>query len=470
VGINSSVSVHWKMQAFIETPVPTVWGRGSESGGRMGQFKLAVLSASLAGGLFAMSVQAQNFGAAKTKVTLQRKLPALAHLTGTTFKVRAAGRDTQRDLAHNLEALLETELLKDDPHLRSDESNPSTIINCQITEFAHPQPTVTTRASLALTKNAPKTQSYTRITGNLTVAFQAKTATGQALTSDNVTAKYDEEFDSSGTNSSHGVKGTVTDTWKRITGGASSEDLNPPTDAELQTKLLADVVRKIAEHLVNTNEVLEVYLAKGKGPIDAGDKQAESGLWPRALETFETAPPLPKPDEDAYRLYDIGVAYEALAYAAEDEKTAMKYLEESAINYGKAIDSKPAEKYFLEPQKRIETAMAHYKELEDQRHQKEAADEEEKHPKAASSAQAKDANAGASRTRTPPKGMTNSQVVAMVKSGMDDDTIVQAIRASRSANFDLGVPAQQDLGKNGVSTQVLAAMKARATRKAVASK
>src|SRR5580698_267082 len=176
----------------------------------MRQKKIVVLGFSLIIGLIAASVQAQNFGASKTKVTLQRKLPALAHLTGTTFKVRASGRDTQRDLAHNLEALLETELLKDDPHLRADESAPSTIINCQITDFAHPQPTVTTRASLALTKNAPKTQAYTRVTGNLTVAFQAKTAAGQTLSSDNVTAKYDEEFDSSGTNSSHGVKGTVT--------------------------------------------------------------------------------------------------------------------------------------------------------------------------------------------------------------------------------------------------------------------
>ena len=57
------------------------------------------------------------------------------------------------------------------------------------------------------------------------------------------------------------------------------------------------------------------------------------------------------------------MAYEALAYQAEDEKAAMKYLDEAAINYGKAIDAKPAEKYFLEPQKRIETAIAHYKEL-----------------------------------------------------------------------------------------------------------
>jgi len=44
----------------------------------------------------------------------------------------------------------------------------------------------------------------------------------------------------------------------------------------------------------------------------------------------------------------------------------MKFLDEAAINYGKAVDDKPSEKYFLEPQKRIETAIAHYRKLERQ--------------------------------------------------------------------------------------------------------
>jgi len=53
-----------------------------------------------------------------------------------------------------------------------------------------------------------------------------------------------------------------------------------------------------------------------------------------------------KKEEDAYRLYNIGVANEALGYAAEDPKSAMKFLDEAAINYGKAVDDKPSEKVF----------------------------------------------------------------------------------------------------------------------------
>jgi hypothetical protein len=247
--------------------------------------------------------------------------------------------------------------------LTTTENNPSSLILCQITDYSHPQPIVTTQQALSIGKKGTKTEAVTRITGTLSVAFQAKTAGGQTLISDNITSKYDQTF-SGGNTTVSGIKNTVAGGWKKLTGGGSSEDVNPPTDAELRSRLINDVVRQIASHVVNTNETIEVFLARDKGPIEEGDRDAMAGLWQRALETFETAPQLPKREEDAYRLYDIGVAYEALAYKAEDPKSAMKFLDEAAINYGKAIDAKPAEKYFLEPQKRIETAIAHYKRLE----------------------------------------------------------------------------------------------------------
>jgi hypothetical protein len=55
------------------------------------------------------------------------------------------------------------------------------------------------------------------------------------LGSDNVEAKHGEEFDGFGYSPSPGGKRTVTTTWKRITGGSSSESLNHPTAAELQS-------------------------------------------------------------------------------------------------------------------------------------------------------------------------------------------------------------------------------------------
>lgn len=422
---------------------------------------------------------AQSFGTAKEKVALQRRLPALAHLSGNTIQVKATAHREFADLAPDLESLLETDLLKNDSRLSASGTNPSTIITCEITDYTHPRPIVTTQQGMAFGKKPAKPTTSTRITGSLSVSFQARSAAGQNLSSDTITAKYDETFDSGGNDISHGIKNSMTGGWKKLTGGGGgNEEVNPPTDAELRSRLINDVVHQIASHLVNTNETVEVFLAKDKGPMEQGDKEATAGLWERALETFETAPPNPKPEEDAYRLYNVGVAYEALAYKAEDQKSAMKFLDEAAINYGKAIDAKPNEKYFLEPQKRIETAIAHYKRLEDEENERARAAALEKAKKEAEAetkaavAPAKSADPASVAPAKPAgaKALTNDQVIAMVKAGMDDDTVAQAVRTAKLARFDLSASGLQSLSTNGVSDEVLKAMKIRAARKTVAAK
>ncbi len=422
-------------------------------GVKMSRITIGVIFCLCTGALGAATSQAQSFGAQKEKVTLHRKLPALIHLTGSSVKVVVPGQDTAGDVSYDLQALLETELLKDDPSLHVEANNPDITITCNITGYYHPAPTVTNRPSMTLT--GYQNQNFTRVNGSLQVSFQVRNATGHQLIGDNVEAKYDEEFDAMGNSTSKGVKGSFSGTFKRLKGG-SSEEMNQPTDAELRSKLLLDAVQQIAEHVVNTNESLEIFLAKEKGPLEEGDKLAETDLWERALETFETAPQSPKQDEDAYRLYDIGVAYEALAYQADDTKMAMKYLDQAAINYGKAVDDKPTEKYFLEPQKRIETAIAHYKDLE-----------EENKPKPAPVVVANVPPPAAGGATKPggPKALTNDQVIAMVKSGMDDDTVMLTVRTAKVINFDLTAAGQQQLSGGGVSAPVLTAMKLRAARK-----
>ena len=443
----------------------------------MGLASKLKVAACLSAGLLALtSISAQSFGTAKEKVTLLRKLPALVHLPGDTIAVRVTGHDDRSDLARDLQSMLEAELTKDDPRLRIEERAPAAIISCRITGFSHPPPTVTARPSMAVGKNAPKTQNYLRVTASLSLSFLTSSARGVELSSDNVTSKYDQEFDSSGDTVSEGVKGTVTSAKKRATDGAANEDLNPPTDAELRALLIDRAVGKIAEHIVNTHEIVEVYLSRQRGALDEGDRLAVGGLWERALETFETATPNPKPAEDAYRLYNVGVAYEALAYKAKDPKVAMKYLDEAAIDYGKAIDSRPAEKYFLEPQQRIEDAIAHYRQLDDQMRQQpraivtrglkppiaDSADDPGPYVSAADSGTPP--ASGSSAMPSAPKGLTNAQVVAMVKSGMDDDTVVQAVRSAKVVNFDMTAAGQQALIGDGVSLTVMSAMKTRAAR------
>jgi tetratricopeptide (TPR) repeat protein len=441
---------------------------GKSTGVKMSRSaKIALLFSICIGLLTAVPSGAQGFGAAKEKVTLQRKLPALVHMPGETIKVTVTSSEEDGTLPYDFQALLETELLKDDPNLRDDD-NPSTQIICQITEYSHPEPIYTNKLGTGqalgpsnsplstLSRTASRIGATQRITGKLDVSFQAKDATGRILISDNIDSTYDREFDSAGNSTSHGVFGQVGGTFSHVKGGAKSED-GPPTPSELRSRLIIDAVQQIAEHLVDSNETVDVFLARKDGPLEEGDKDAMTGLWERALETYETATPFPKPEEDAYRLYDIGVAYEALAYQAEDQKAAMKYLDQAAINYGKAIDAKPDEKYFIEPQKRIETAIAHYKELD-----------QEQQVAARAKAEAAAGNSTSGPTDAG-KGLTNAQVITMVKSGIDESAVLQAIRGATAVNFDLTPAGQKALAAGGVSPRILAEMKTQAAKKPAAA-
>jgi hypothetical protein len=315
------------------------------------------------------AANAQSFGLPlmKAKVTLQRKLPAFVQLPGDSVHIVVSAHSDTGYLTEDFKSMLTAELLKNDPRLRVTDTGADSVITCTITDFEHPKPTTTVRPGIQTGKTAPPPITYTRITGIVRVSFSARTRGGKTLGSDNVVSKFDKEYDSAGNSVSGGVVGSMKNGIKRITGGGNSEDMNPPTDAELRSKLLDDAVHQIIVQVVNTREFVEVQLAKGKGGIDQGVKEAEAGLWSRALESWEAAPPLPKPIEDAYRMYDVGVAYEAMGYAADDEKAAVTFLRQAAVQYGKAIDANPSEKYFLQPQRRIETALAHYSKLEEQK-------------------------------------------------------------------------------------------------------
>lgn len=401
-----------------------------------------------------LPVYGQGFGMDKTKVVLHRKLPALVQLPGNRITVKVVTvHPTDVDEAADLQSQLMTELLKNDPQLQEDDVHPQVIVSVQITQFAHPAPVVTARVvpgKNLLGKSQPQTQNFTRITGALGVTFQVKTASGRTVVSDNVKANYDQEFNAAGDNTSHGVLGTLSDEAHRLKGAPEDQ---PPTDPELRQNLVTSVIHQMAEEIVNTDEAIEVQLAKNKGALDEGNKEAEQGLWERALETYTTANPFSKPEQDAYRLYDIGVADEALAYQATDAKAAMKFLDEAAINYGKAVDAKSSEKYFLEPQKRIETAVAHYRKLEMEANApKQVA---VNNPPPAPMVEHDSPHAKA-------KALTNADVIAMIRAGMDDRQAEEKVKTAGAVDFDLTPAARRRLAADGVSAPVIEAMRTRA--------
>lgn len=399
------------------------------------------------------TMHAQNFGSLiinRKKIVLQRKLPPTGHIEGTTFNVVVEAKGLESDLATDLKSTLESLLIRDDSRLRNEEVRPDTVITCRITSYATPQPQLTRQAVLAPgSKGGLQNQAMERVTGVLAVSFQAKARAGKVLAADNVTAKFDQEYSASG--AQQGITHSITHTMSHLTKGGQEED-TPPTAEELHNRLIQDAAQQIASHLVNTTEQVEVYLARGGG-LDEADKLMDEKLWSRALEQLETMKPFASPEEDAYRLYDLGVVNEALAYEAEDIQKARKDLQEASIDYGKAIDAKPSEKYFLQPQTRIDTALAHYKVLGEQKSPASVGDASTRTGTNSSKILKGSAADGA---------LTNDEVISMVAAKLDEANVIDTINHAKSVNFDLSAQGQVDLAKSGVSGRIITAMKARA--------
>jgi hypothetical protein len=417
--------------------------------------------------LLVPAVWAQNFGSAFThkKIVLERKLPPTGHIDGTGIKVVVNAVGVQGDVAATLKSDLENILLRNDPRLRSEDVHPDTIITCTVTSYSQPVPVRTAQQSVSLNKNKPAPPQYMeRVTGTLTVGFKAASRSGRSLAADNVKANYDREFNvTSNTGTSTGFGSSILHSMSSAAGhvtksGSSEQEDTPPTAIELHDKLIQDAAMQIASHLVNTTEQVTVNLARG-GALDEPDKLLENKLYARALEALEVTTPFSTPEEDSYRLYNIGVANEALAYTAEDVNKARTYLQQAAINYGKAIDAKPTEKNFLEPQNRIDTALAHYKSLSEESKTpvQETASSHAPAVKATSAPAAKSAAAD-----PPGDAMTNDQVIEMVAAHMDEANIIDNIQHAADVNFDLSVQGQVYLSQHGVNGRLLTAMKTRA--------
>jgi hypothetical protein len=419
--------------------------------------------------------EGQGFGKLHKKVTLHRKLPAAVQLSGTTISVKTGAREAKNtEVAQQLTTILETELLKNDSRLQIETGKAATAISCVITNLSIPPVQAVDKSVLADQKigkdlrQVQQTEKFNRVTGSMDVAYRA-TSGSRTVDSENVSAKYAEDFEQ-GT----GRKGdkSWSDVFKKpfdkLNPSKNGAEQGQPTPSEVQQKLLHDVAVQIAARLVNTDEPVEVFLARGK--LDSANKLAESGLWTRDLETLEQMTPFPSKEEDAYRLYNIGVAYEALAYQAADAKTARKYLDEAAINYGKAIDNNAGERAFIEPQRRIETALAHYKRLEETAVAKAEPPDVKSEPSAKTrhakpsapkpGAGSKPGADSAAKSGGPP--LTNEQVVKLKKAGMDEQNLIETINSASRVDFDMSVDGELELVKNGVNGKVLSAMRQRA--------
>jgi len=369
----------------------------------------------------------QGFGTAKKQVTLHRKLAATARLEGTSIKVKVTAPGQWSAVAQKLKEVLEADLLHHNNQLRLDDAHPDSLISCTITAVSIPQPATVTLEHPAIKLPIGGSQQLTsvKVSGKLDASYRVETPDRQVIDSDNLEAQYSQTVVSAG------------GAWPVPFGKKQAV----PTTADVEQNLVLNMAERIAARLVNTDDNVTVALARGK--LDSANNYAQSGLWDRALEALQTMSPFPKPEDEAYRLYNIGVAYEAMGYAAGEPKAALKFFDEASINYGKALDLNPSEKYFLEPQSRIVIAVDISQRLSQ-----------------GTSTLAVGAAPGG-QTAGLEQALTNADVIKLRKAGMNEANLIDNINRARSVNFDLSTEGQVNLLSNGISNQVLKAMRDR---------
>ncbi|MBV9759759.1 MAG: hypothetical protein JO340_04255 [Acidobacteriaceae bacterium] len=461
----------------------------------------------------AVGLASEGFGFSKATVTLRRKLPAIFKLTGTDIKltVTTAKGVNGGLLAQQLSPDIESYLQNSDHRIAVVADKPQTLIDCTITGYIAPviqhltRPPVVSKGKKGTTTTTPG-QPYTHVTGELIVAYQARDAkTGKALDAALLESRIERDYDQDEQKStSTGPIHLPTVHWPpsgtNPLAKHDAEDTAPLSPEDVNQRMIHQIARELSKRIVNTDESIQVLLAKGK--FEHAAKLGESKLWPRMLDELDQMGTLPNQKEEAYRLYDLGVAYEAMGYEASDPEQAVKMFGQSAINYGKAIEDAPDEKYFREPQKRIESALVTVKTIAERAKnggqptgeelaQTVSADPSAAGPAApvagAGTAENQDHKIGAAsfpageqpgqsvvvpRPQQQPAApvapahdpnlLTNADLIGLKSSGMDDDNLIATIADAKKVDFDLSPQGLQGLLAGKISNKVIAAMRQKA--------
>lgn len=418
------------------------------------------------------SLQAkEGFGMMKKLVTLRRTNPPEVLITGTRIQTagKGQGRETQ-DIAAQLATQLGSELVQHDPRLTLDAQRPQTVIEVTVLHNSFESKWENRRATRLepAGKDSKGKQQYREV---------------------EVTVRYEV------INHRFGASYTVQDLGARKTLFADSLDLSfqedfqegrdAPTEADRVRESVQQTIGQIIYKLTPTEEMLQVLVPKGS--FEDLINLAEAGLWSRYSEAIEARPPLANPAEEAYRQYALGLSYEALGYGADSTETTLRYLEQAAQHYNSALSMNPKEDFFSKayggsilgavgrsslnalrgangqepvetgrrqapaPLQRVQLAMTKYQTLLSQGEILNARMD---------GAGAK-ALGGAGTEAAAPRGMTNADVISMIKGGVPEEIVLNAIDQAQECAFDTSPNGLIELSKAKAGREILKRIQAK---------
>jgi hypothetical protein len=396
-------------------------------------------------------------GSSGRKTVIDVRTSPGVFLPGPTLMIQViSSKPITPQVPEFLQQTLERTLLRNDPRLRAATTAPDTSILCTIIEFSL-SPGVETR-----TKQEYQSTGFTTVTDPVTgvsrtedqfsyvdVPYRALVLEGRMSVRCDVT-------DGASRILLHSDRFDVLYTDAREVGaGAQSVDDQNSIYLKLADKAAGLILAQLSPRVYS--DVVALVSGRLK---DAGTLM-HSGLWSEARTLLTTMPAFKDPKDDAYRLYGIGLADEALAYKSLDYSEKKRNLELAVGNYRRATELKPTEDIFWAPRNRAELVLWQTKALVDQVELVQEAKKPAADPAASLDRSA--ANNGLfhqlrSRMQADSLAINNQTVVQWVKSGRPSDYITASIKHAPATRFDLSEPEVLKLRRDGVNKTVLKAM------------
>jgi hypothetical protein len=232
---------------------------------------------------------------------------------------------------------------------------------------------------------------------------------------------------------------------------------------EANSHLEQHAVNKLLERLAPAARADTHPLPKGK--LRPQSVQLSARNSDRALQMLLDTPAFPKPRDDAYRQYLLGLCYESKAYATSDPSETLRQIDLAVRSYRQAVALNPNKDVFWQVL-HLAGAQAHrYQETVNQIEAfKEARGLILAEPVASRQSLAGDLYRDtvrriSSQKRREPLEMTNQAVIDLLVAGKSEDYIVGAVRSAPSARYDLSPAGQHELKQAGATERVLRALK-----------
>lgn len=401
------------------------------------------------------AVAKEGFGRLTKKATpLTRVNPPVVFLMGNRFAVQVKANDPAHDaLAQRIRSQLESELISRDSRLAVDRDRPEVLIEVDVLQndlgerWENREMTERYKAGedekgKAIYKTRLVNVKFKIVNYSFAAAFKVIDAVrGGSLHAD-----------------------TIPHTFK----GSFAEGTGAPEGFNLESTAVNTLVEGLARRITPSREVLSVLLPKGS--LEALGNLADAGQWSRYLEALEKMQSFATAADESYRQYALGVAYEAMGYAADEPAMTLRYLEQASVYYGQAIETNPGEKYFSKsydslfsdktappPLERVQNAIVSYRRLEDFKNNYAA-------QLSKSAEGAKDAAASDSQT------MDNAAVIRMVRAGLEKDIILKAINDAPARKFDTSPQGLIQLAEAKVDKAIILHIQQVASKKPAAPK